>query len=226
MKGDYLFPFQLALTELCSDFLLYSKFSKRTVLLELTCLCKENKESWHSQMLNKYTPLAKVIEDNGWTVDLFPVEVGAQGYSSRSLSICLKRLGYNNKIVQKTTKSLSSISMKASFYIWLARNSSSWSSNISLITIEDANFPPATSKNTNPYRDSRSSNAAPLSSNIAPLSSQPTKGSVINTLNTLAFSTRLTLVVQTQFYKLWAQSHQSGVSQLPSQVSYYPWLEQ
>ena len=112
----------------------------------------------------KYTPVAKVIEENGWAVDLFAIEVGAQGYSSRSLSICLKRLGFNNKIVPKTTKSLSCISMKASFYIWLARNSFGWSSNTSLITIEDANFAAAGSKNTNPSRDSRSPNTASVSS--------------------------------------------------------------
>ena len=170
-----MFPFQLALTELHPDILLYSKSSKRAVLLELTCPCEENMESWHSQKLNKYTPLAKVIEGNGWAIDLFPVEVGAQGYSSSLLSICLKRLGFNNKILQKTTKSLSCISMKASFYICLARNSSGWSSNISLITIEDVNFPIATSKNINPSRDSWSSNIAPRSSNTAPLISQPTR---------------------------------------------------
>ena len=78
MKGNYLFPFQLALTELHPDILLFSKSSKTAVLLELTCPCEENMESWHSQKLNKYTPLAKVIEDNGWAVDLFAIEVGAQ----------------------------------------------------------------------------------------------------------------------------------------------------
>ena len=46
-------------------------------------------------------------------------------------------IGFNKKIVQKTTKSLSCISMKASFYIWLARHSAGWSSETSLITIED-----------------------------------------------------------------------------------------
>ena len=168
MKGDYLLPFQLALTELQPDIVLFSKSTKRAILLELTCPCKENMESWHSQKLIKYTPLAKVIEDNGWAVDLFAIEVGARGYSSTSLSICFKRLGFNNKTVQKTTKSLSFISMKASFYIWLARSSSGWSSNTSLITIEDANFAVAGSKNTNPSRDSRNSN-------IPSVSSQPTR---------------------------------------------------
>ena len=131
------------------------------VAKSMTCA---NIESWHSQIFNKYTPLAKVIEDNAWAVDLFAIEVGARGYFSWSLSICLKRLVFNNKIVQKTTKFLSCICMKASFYIWLARNSSGWSSNTSLISMEDGNFPVAGSKNTNPCRDSPSSNTAFLSS--------------------------------------------------------------
>ena len=54
--------------------------------------------------------------------------------------------------------------MKASFYIWLARNSSGWSSNTSLITAEDAKFPVSGSKNTNLSRDSQSSSTACLSS--------------------------------------------------------------
>ena len=36
-------------------------------------------ESWHSQKLNKYTLLAKFIENKGWAVNLFAIEVGAQG---------------------------------------------------------------------------------------------------------------------------------------------------
>ena len=51
VKGDYLFPFQLARTELRPDILLFSKSSKRAVLLELTCPCEENMENCHSQKL-------------------------------------------------------------------------------------------------------------------------------------------------------------------------------
>ena len=54
--------------------------------------------------------------------------------------------------------------MKASFYICLARNSSVWLSYISLITIEDANFPSAGNKKTNPSRDNPSFNTAFMSS--------------------------------------------------------------
>ena len=57
------------------------------------------------------------------------------------------------KLSKKTTKSLSCISMKASINIWLAN-----------ANFEDANFAAAGSKNTNPSRDSRSSNTASVSS--------------------------------------------------------------
>ena len=54
--------------------------------------------------------------------------------------------------------------MKASFYIWIARNFSGWSSKTSLITIEDTILSAAGNKNTNTSRDSRSSNKGFLSS--------------------------------------------------------------
>ena len=51
-------------------------------------------------------------------------------------------------------------------------------------------------------------------------------GNVINKLNILAFSIRETHAAQTQYFKLWVQSHHSGVSQLQSQVSYHLGPEQ
>ena len=87
VKDDYLFPFQLGLTELHPDIPLFSKSSKRAVFLELTCSCEEKMETWYSQKLNIYTPLAKVIEDSGQAVDLFAFEVGAWGGASRLLSV-------------------------------------------------------------------------------------------------------------------------------------------
>ena len=110
--------------------------------------------------------------------------------------------------------------MKASFYIWLARKSSGWSSKTSLITIEDTVLSAAGSKNTNTSRDS-------CSSNKGFLSSQSTRNLRKNNQCTKhpGFFNK-THAMQTQFYKLWVQSHHSGVNQLLSQVSYHPWPEQ
>ena len=64
----------------------------------------------------------------------------------------IKKVGFHNNIFQKTTKSLSCIFLKATFYIRPARNYTILSSNTSLITIQDANFPASSSKTTNPSR--------------------------------------------------------------------------
>ena len=62
------------------------------ILIELNCLCKENMEAWHNIKVNKYMPLKSVIENNGWSVDLFAVEVGAKGCCPRSVLTALGRL--------------------------------------------------------------------------------------------------------------------------------------
>ena len=85
-------------------------------------------ETWHSVKLGKYTPLSTIISSNGWSVDLFAVEVGARGYCANSLPITLRKLGFGSKLVKSSTKTLGSTSMKSSFCIWLARNSKEWTS--------------------------------------------------------------------------------------------------
>ena len=66
------------------------------------------------------------IKSNGWKVHLFPIEVGARGYCSTSVKSCLQRLGFSNKQVRTTLKSLSFTSLKSSFNIWQARESKNW----------------------------------------------------------------------------------------------------
>ena len=74
LQDDYIFPFQIAVTQLRPDVVLYSKALKRVILLELTSPCEENMNMWHMNKLNKYGPLKKVIESNQWHVDLFGIE--------------------------------------------------------------------------------------------------------------------------------------------------------
>ena len=76
---------------------------------------------------SKYLPLKSVIENNGWSVDLFAVEVGARGYCSRSVLCCFKSLGLRNRTINTTIKQISKCSMECSFSIWLARNGKAWS---------------------------------------------------------------------------------------------------
>ena len=128
LQEDYIFPFQIAVTQLRPDVVLYSKALKRVILLELTSPCEENMNMWHMNKLNKYGPLKKVIESNQWHVDLFGIEVGARGYVSITVTSCLKRLGFPKSLIQNTVKSLGRIAMESSFCIWLCRDSKNWQS--------------------------------------------------------------------------------------------------
>ena len=79
-------------------------------------------ESWHSTKINKYLALKATIECNGWSAELFAVEVSAWGYCSKSVLCCLKKLGFNNTLIKNNIKDFSKSSMECSFCIWLARN--------------------------------------------------------------------------------------------------------
>ena len=99
-----------------------SNHLRKVILIELTCLCEENSESWHGTKINKYLALKTIIECKGWCMELFVVEVGARGYYSKSFLCCLKKLGFSNKLIRNTIKNLSKSCMEFSFSIWLARN--------------------------------------------------------------------------------------------------------
>ena len=97
-------------------------------------------EACHNVKVNKYLPLKGVIENNGWSVDLFAVGVGARGYCSRSVLCCFKSLGLRNRTINTTIKQISKCSMECSFCVWLARNNKAWSTkeiDLSLKTPED-----------------------------------------------------------------------------------------
>ena len=131
-------PPYLAITQLRPDVLIISKSTFTVIILELTCPCEENMESWHITKTDKYSNLCNEIKSNGWSVHFFAVEVGARGYCSETTRFCLKRLGFQNKLSRSTLKSLSQTSIRASFYIWLARNHKEWNKSDSNITF--ANF--------------------------------------------------------------------------------------
>ena len=78
--------------------------------------------------MNKYTPLCAEMRGNGWSVDIFAVEVGARGYCAESIRCCLRQLGFTNKQCRKSLKLFSSCALKASFYVWMSRSSKEWES--------------------------------------------------------------------------------------------------
>ena len=126
LNSNYCFPVHIAFTQLRPDITIFSNNLRKVILIELTCPCEENMESWHSTKINKYLALKTIIESNGWCVELFAVEVGARGYCSKFVLCCFKKLGFSNTLIRNTIKKLSKSSMECSFCIWLARNNKDW----------------------------------------------------------------------------------------------------
>ena len=106
MLGDlddtFSFRPQIALTESRPDITIFSNRLKRVILIELTCPCEENMEVWHNTKVDKNMPLKSVIENNGWSVDLFAVEVGTRWYYSGLVLCCFESLGLKNRMINHT----------------------------------------------------------------------------------------------------------------------------
>ena len=120
-------PVFLAVSTLRPDILLFSRSTKKVIIIELTCPCEENMSQWHEEKSQKYYPLCCSIRSNGWSVYFYAIEVGAQGFCADSVRSCLRSLGFNNRLCRKTLQTLSSVSLRCSFEVWLCRNSKSWS---------------------------------------------------------------------------------------------------
>ena len=120
-------PYSLqSITVFRPDITIFSNSLRKVILIELTCPCEENMESWHSTKINKNSALKTIIESKGWCVELFAVEVGGRGYCSRCVLCSFKKLGFNNKLIRNTIKKLSKSSIECSFCIWLTRNNKEW----------------------------------------------------------------------------------------------------
>ena len=118
LNKTHCFPVHIAFTQLRPDITICSNSLRKVILIELTCPCEENMESWHGTKITKYSALKTIIESKGWCVELFVVEVGARGYCSRSVLCCFKKLGFNNKLIRNPIKKLSQSSMKC-FFLYL-----------------------------------------------------------------------------------------------------------
>ena len=72
-------------------------------------------EAWHNAKINKYMSLESVIENNGWNVDLFAVEVGGRGYCSRLVLCCFRSLCLKNCTINTSIKQIIKCSMDSPF---------------------------------------------------------------------------------------------------------------
>ena len=61
IDSNYCFSIQITFTQLRPDITIFSNVLRKVILIELTCLCEENMESWNSTKINKYLALKTTI---------------------------------------------------------------------------------------------------------------------------------------------------------------------
>ena len=62
LNKNYCFPVHIAFTQLRSDITIFSNSLRKVILIEVTCPCEENMESWYGTKINKYLALKTIVE--------------------------------------------------------------------------------------------------------------------------------------------------------------------
>ena len=75
------------------DITIFSTQTKNVIIIELTVPAEENLANAFARKKCKYQDLVAECENNGWSVNYFPVEVGSRGIYSTTISKCLASLG-------------------------------------------------------------------------------------------------------------------------------------
>ena len=130
LDNKLVIPSFITVSQLRPDIVIYSISTKTVILLKFTFLCEENIRGWHNKKFVKYHSLSLAMVSNGWSVHWFPIKVGARAYCSVTVKSCIMRPGFCATLVKFTLKSLSVTSLKASFQIWLSRDSRKWENSI------------------------------------------------------------------------------------------------
>ena len=76
--------------------------------------------------IDRYDPLTNAARERGWTAESVTIEAGARGFVARTVPRFLKRLGRCKKKINSDCKSISSITARCTYTIYLARDSIDW----------------------------------------------------------------------------------------------------
>ena len=103
--------------------------SKEIVIIELTVPFETNLEDAHRRKVDKYSSLVQDIQERGYTVSLYAVEVGVRGLLSRDNKHRFKQLLKKSASQTRPTdffQTLSKLAILSSFTVFYARKEQSW----------------------------------------------------------------------------------------------------
>jgi hypothetical protein len=125
-SNPMVFPINICATDARPDIVIWSKESKRVIIIELTVPAEESITDAHHRKLLKYEPLLAMCLSQSWQAVLLPIEVGCKGFVGFSLTKCCKKLGLSKLLVSRISKLLSRVALPCSYLIFLSRNNRAW----------------------------------------------------------------------------------------------------
>ena len=90
---QFAFPTEITSTRQCPDLVIWSVNSKKVIIAELTIPFEANIDRALQRKLEKYEDLREQCIKNGWSTDIFPLEIGCRCFISNSNSTFLTKLG-------------------------------------------------------------------------------------------------------------------------------------
>ncbi|XP_021358056.1 uncharacterized protein LOC110453438 [Mizuhopecten yessoensis] len=84
-------------TTLRPDMVIWTEQSRHLIAIELTVPWEEGGEEAHERKKAKYDELMEKYRSRGWTVWLFPVEVGCRGFPAQSVWRTLQSIGLTGR---------------------------------------------------------------------------------------------------------------------------------
>ena len=117
---------EIVVTRLRPDIVLWSRESKKVVMIELTVPWEERMEEAHELKRSKYAELQAQCIEKGWQTWVLPVEVGCRGFPGKSVWNMFRVLGIGGSQRKKTIKKIGEAAEKASCWLWYKRSDINW----------------------------------------------------------------------------------------------------
>ena len=129
--GGRIFPQEIIVTNQRPDVVAVNAEKRNVIIFELTCPFDSNVDTAHEYKMNKYAALVNDLNNSGFVVDLFCVEVTVRGQitkanRARIKSFVLKTTGQRRNVSVDLICRLSRASLLSSFSIFCARNEANW----------------------------------------------------------------------------------------------------
>ena len=128
-QGISTIPTDILITNLKPDMVIINRQNKTLILFELSVPFETNIDSTHSYKIDRYLTLIADIEDTGYKVKYYPIEIGSRGYISKDNISRFRSLSKDTNVHlhHRTTKDcLCKISLVCSYIIFHAKYDASW----------------------------------------------------------------------------------------------------